>query len=382
MAVQRSLEVLIVGAGLAGLALCVGLRRSQRVAARVTLVELAAGPDDAGAGLLLTGNGLRVLDGFGLGAQVRAVGRRVEALRFADASGAELFRLPIPTAWPEFVSVHRARLRRTLLEAALPVVPRFGVHVARIAPTERAVDVVLSDGDQRSFDLVVGADGLHSAVRAAMPGAPVAAPIGEFRGWRCVVPGPFDLSEPVYLLGNGRTLLLHPLAGGDVYCGAGPVAGSAIPGGGSEREQLLAAFEGFGGVARAVLAAVADSTRLIPTLYWEVALEHWCAGRCVLVGDAAHASAPTLAQGASMAFEDAAVLCEELARDGAVPAALERYEARRRPRVTAVQRESRARMDANRPVAARQHAVRDQVLRRFGRQQLHAAWGPLMDTIP
>lgn len=371
-----------MGAGLAGLAFCVGLRRTHRLATRITLVELAPGADDAGAGLLLTGNGLRVLDGFGLGARVRAVGRCVGSVRFADASGAELFRLPIPAEWPEFVSVHRARLRRTLLEAALPVEPRFGVSVERIDPTESSVDVALSDGEHRSFDLVVGADGLHSAVRAAIPGASGASPIGDFRGWRCVVPGLFPLAEPIYLLGNGRTLLLHPLADGDVYCGAGPVSGSTDQGTGSELEQLLAAFDGFGGIARAVLGAIGDSTRLIPTLYWEVELAKWRTGRCVLVGDAAHASAPTLAQGASMAFEDAAVLCEELAREGAVPAALERYEARRRPRVTAVQRESRARMEANRPVEARQHAVRDQVLRRFGRQQLHAAWGRLMDSAP
>ena len=120
---------------------------------RVTLVELAAGPDDAGAGLLLTGNGLRVLDGFGLGTQVRAAGRRVEAVRFAEASGAELFRLPIPAAWPGFVSLHRARLRRALLEAARDAntesgeaatgyrwgEPRLRRHVQRILEAERSL---------------------------------------------------------------------------------------------------------------------------------------------------------------------------------------------------------------------------------------------------
>lgn len=388
MTAERPLEVLVVGAGLAGLALCVGLGR---LGARITLVEHAPALDDAGAGLLLTGNGLRVLDAFGLGAQARTAGRRVDAVRFADASGAERFRLPIRDPWPEFVSLHRARLRRILLEAARPIEPRWGVRVDRLEPVADGVGAALSDGEGRRFDLVVGADGVHSATREGLFGGAGAAAIEGFRGWRFVSPAPDLLPDPVYLLGNGRTLLLHPLAEGDVYCGAGPVACAAGSLGadadsgaesGAERAALLEAFSDFGGPARAVLDALDDSIRLIPTVYWEVDLPRWTRGHCVLVGDAAHASAPTLAQGASMAFEDAAVLCEELARGGPVPEALVRFEGRRRPRVVATQREARARMEANRPVSPRGLAVRDQVLRRFGRMQLEAAWGRLMDERP
>ncbi len=384
MTAVRGLEVLVVGAGLAGLALCAGLRR---LGARSELVELAAGPDDAGAGLLLTGNGLRVLEGLGLGAAVRAAGRPVRSVGFADARGETLFRLELPAAWPDFVSLHRARLRRLLLEAIRPLEPRWGVRFAGLEPAQGGVEVALSDGRRRRFDLVVGADGVHSAVREALFGAGRAAAIEGFAGWRCVLPGPapLALTEPLYLLGNGRTLLLHPLAAGEVYCGAGPVSGlergeGATPA--AERAALQRAFSDYGGLARAVLDRIDDSIRLIPTTYWEVVLERWRTERCLLIGDAAHASAPTLAQGASMAFEDAAVLCEELGRDGDVPAALVRFEARRRPRVQAVQRASRERMEANRPQDARAHALRDQVLRRFGRQQLHAAWGRWMETAP
>ena len=382
MAAERPLEVLVVGAGLAGLALCVGLGR---LGVRITLVEHAPALDDAGAGLLLTGNGLRVLDAFGLGARTRAVARRVDAVCFADAHGAERFRLPIREGWPDFSSVHRARLRRVLLEAARPVEPRWGVRVVRLEPSAEDVAVELSDGEHRRFDLVVGADGVHSAMRERLFGGAGPAAIEGFHGWRFVSRAEVVLPDPVYLIGNGRTLLLHPLADGEIYCGAGPVAdtGSLAAGDADdERSALRAAFAEFGGPARAVLDAIDDSTRLIPTLYWEVVLARWGEGRCVLLGDAAHASAPTLAQGASMAFEDAAVLCEELVRGGPVPDALARFERRRRPRVDGIQREARARMEANRPVSPRQLAVRDQVLRRFGRMQLEAAWGRLMDERP
>ncbi len=384
----RPLEVLVVGAGLAGLALCAGLGR---LGARITLVELAPALDDAGAGLLLTGNGLRVLEGFGLGAAAQAVGRRVEAVCFADADGVDRFRVPIRDPWPGFVSLHRARLRRVLLEAVRPLEPRWGVRVEALETAADGVLAALSDGERRRFDLVVGADGVHSATREMLFGPDRAEAIDGFHGWRFVSPGPVRLPDPVYLIGNGATLLLHPLAGGEIYCGAGPVAwpgpvargvsGDGVDAG-DERSALLAAFAAFGGPARGVLDAIDDSIRLIPTRYWEVVLEGWSRGHCVLVGDAAHASAPTLAQGASMAFEDAAVLCEELSRAGPVAEALVRFERRRRPRVLATQREARARMEANRPVSPRRLAVRDQVLRRFGRQQLETAWGRLMDELP
>lgn len=386
--VERSLEVLIVGAGLAGLALAAGLRR---LACRVTLLEKHPIVDDAGAGLLLTGNGLRALEriaafgggasgaGESLGERVRAAGRFVSSVGYTDATGRPLFHFEIPESWPPFLSLQHARLREILLAEASPIVPCIGIEGA-------------SGGHPPSggWDLVIGADGVHSDVRRALFGGPDPTPIGDYHGWRFVLPEGPALAEPVQMLGNGRTLLLHPLPDGAVYCGAGPVdpigsAGRDASGGlnpSGDRASLLAAFADFGGPAPAVLERIDDSTRLIATRYWEVALPRWRAGNRLLIGDAAHASAPTLAQGAAMAFEDAAVLCEELAGSGDLAQALDRYETRRWGRVVAVQRASRERMAANRPMDAHGLAVRDQVLRRFGRQQLEAAWRPWMETLP
>jgi 2-polyprenyl-6-methoxyphenol hydroxylase-like FAD-dependent oxidoreductase len=419
---QRPLDVLILGAGLAGLALAAGLRR---LAMRVTLLEKHPIEDDAGAGLLLTGNGLRALEriaaigagpeaGASLAARVRGAGRLVPGVRYADAAGRPLFRLAIPTAWPLFLSLRHARLREILLAEAEPVVPRIDVAAGVGHAAAAIAGALAAGGASGDWDLVIGADGVHSDARRALFGGPDPAPIGDYHGWRFLLPDGPSLAEPVQMLGNGRTLLLHPLPDGAVYCGAGPVApaarvvsgapgapdapdgsdGSRVAGranaafsasGSTDRagwEQLLEAFEGFGGEARAVLDRVDDSTRLIATRYWEVAPARWRSGNRLLIGDAAHGCAPTLAQGAAMAFEDAAVLCEELAGRGDPMGALDRYEARRWGRVAAVQRASRERMAANRPMDAHALAVRDQVLRRFGRQQLEAAWRPLMETMP
>jgi 2-polyprenyl-6-methoxyphenol hydroxylase-like FAD-dependent oxidoreductase len=131
-----------------------------------------------------------------------------------------------------------------------------------------------------------------------------------------------------------------------------------------------------------VLDSLDEATPLIPTQYWQVARAPWHRDRCVLVGDAAHASAPTLAQGAAMAFEDAGVLCDLLAEARDPESALEAFEKRRRDRVDTVQRESLARMEANRSLEPARLELRNQVLRKVGASQLAAAWGPLMERSP
>jgi FAD-dependent urate hydroxylase len=137
------------------------------------------------------------------------------------------------------------------------------------------------------------------------------------------------------MLGNGRTMLLRPLAGDEVYCGAGPVEDRHAAGSGSELVRLRAAFADFGGPAKLVLDDVDEQTNVIPTRYWHAPRVTWSRGRCVLIGDAAHACAPTLAQGAALAFEDAAVLCESLASREELRSSLRAFEERRSARVEA-----------------------------------------------
>jgi FAD-dependent urate hydroxylase len=183
------------------------------------------------------------------------------------------------------------------------------------------------------------------------------------------------------MVGNGRTLLLHPLPGAEVYCGAGPVAGPP-PSGGSELQRMRAAFAGFGGSAAHVLEGLDETVALIPTRYFHVEQSPWRRGRCVLIGDAAHACAPTLAQGGAMAFEDAFVLGECLRDGGELDAALAAFEQRRAPRVALVQAASLSRMAVNRPADVRGIAVRNALLRKIGAAQLLGAWSPLMERSP
>ncbi len=374
-------RVLVVGCGLAGLAAVRGLRA---LGIEVDAIELRGDFCEPGAGLLLTGNAVAALDRLGLGEAVRASGRIVRTIRFSDERADELFRLELGgrPRWPAFVSIHRSRLQQILLAHGEPVRVRPGLGVDAVEARDACVRVRLSNGETADYDLLVGADGVRSRVRELAFAAPAPEPLPGFGGWRFVTRCPEGLSDPLYMLGNGRSFLLHPLAGNEVYCGAGPVDERGATGDGSEHARLRAAFAAFGGPAKSVLENVDERTVLIPTRYWQAPSATWSSGRCVLIGDAAHTCAPTLSQGAALAFEDAAVLCELLAAGGPLRATLAAFETRRAARVGHVLRESGARMEANLEVEPARLALRNQVLRKLGARQLAAAWAPLMEQRP
>ena len=373
-------RVLVVGAGIAGLALA---HKLGSMGIAVDILERRPGPGSQGAGILLTGNAVRVFHELGLGQTLVERGRRVRVIRFTDTRERELFRVYCSgqPGWPEFVSIQREALQRILLGSVLPVVPRWGVTLASLYESGDGVEATLSDGTRARYGLVVGADGVHSELRRLLFGGPSIDPIKGFCGWRFLAKCPARLDAPQYMLGNGRTLLLHPLPGGEVYCGAGPVT-EAILEGASDLERIRGAYSTFGGCAAEVLASVTASTTLIPTRYWHLERRPWSAGSSVLIGDAAHPCAPALAQGGAMALEDAIVLGELIGGDARLADVLAAFEARRAPRVAHAQAESLRRMTANQPLDSRGLALRDSTLIKVGAARLLDAWAPLMEASP
>ena len=373
-------RVLVVGAGIAGLALA---RKLGSMGIEVDILERRPSPEAQGAGILLTGNAVRVFQELGLGRILVERGRRIRVIRFTDARQRELFRVDCSgqPGWPEFFSIQREALQRILLDAVLPVVPRWGMTLAFLYESPDGVEATLSDGTLARYGLVVGADGVHSELRRLLFGGPSVDPIKGFCGWRFLAKCPARLDAPQYMLGNGRTLLLHPLPGGEVYCGAGPVT-EAVLEGASDLDRMRSAFSTFGGCAAEVLASVTASTPLIPTRYWHLEQRPWYVGSCVLIGDAAHACAPALAQGGAMALEDAIVLGELIGEQASLAEVLAAFEARRAPRVAHAQAESLRRMSANHPLDARGLALRDSILINVGAARLLDAWAPLMEASP
>ena len=344
------MRVVVAGAGVGGLALAVACRAR---GIEATLCERAGELGDAGAGVQLGPNAVKVLDGLGLAAALRAVAFRPDAVEVRDAAdGRVLLRTPLgeraERRWgAPYLQLHRSDLQALLRGAALAA----GAELRLGAPVE-AADVAgglrLAGGDRVEGDVAVAADGLRSATAASLWGAESPRFTGQ-TAWRAVVDRSVVEAEvpPVAAVwtGPGRHLVHYPVRSGrEVNVVAVLEARSwreeawAVPG---DPAELRAAFAGWPAPVPQLLARVTTAWRW--ALFDRPPRPRWSRGRATLLGDAAHPMLPFLAQGAAMAIEDAQMLAHELAAAGdADPvAALARYEAARRPRTARVQAASR-----------------------------------------
>ena len=246
---------------------------------------------------------------------------------------------------------------------------RVGLAVEHLAQRDGIVSVELSDGTGGEYDLVVGADGIHSAVRRLTFEPPAAPrPVGQV-GWRFLAPRPREVTTWSVMLGRRSAFLTIPIDGDRVYCYCDVVS---TPVHDAPERVPVELFAGFAEPAATLLDAAVDVH--VSTIE-EVALDRWARERVVLIGDAAHATSPNMAQGAAMALEDALVLTDCLRKISTIPDAIAAFEARRRPRTDWVRAQTHRR-DRTRYLPP---AIRDNVLRLLGRRIFHANYRPLLD---
>jgi FAD-dependent urate hydroxylase len=354
-----TLRILVVGAGIAGLAAARGLRIA---GFRPTVVEELPATTVPAAGIYLPGNATRALRRLGLDAPLRPLGDLIFRQVFQDAQGSPLFELDVAALWAgvgESRALSRADLQQVLLSGVGGVV-RYDTAVRDLEVVDGAAKIEFGDGGMAEYDLVIGADGRRSTIRAKAGLGGAATPTGQIV-YRSVVSGGPALSEWTALLGRRSTFVVMPMGGRRLYCYADETA----PGAPNPADPKARVRELFGSFASPVPAIVEAMEKVQVARTDEVVLDSWSRGPVLLVGDAAHATAPTLAQGAAMAFEDAVVLGEVLrAGPDDIPAALRAYEMRRRPRCQHV-RERTVERDRTRDVPP---ALRDPMLRRRGQR--------------
>ncbi|WP_163989117.1 FAD-dependent monooxygenase [Pyxidicoccus caerfyrddinensis] len=335
MTTQTPRHVLIAGAGIGGLTLACALRRAGHT---VTVFERADALRWVGAGIIVQMNAAVALRRIGLSDAVAAAGASPTASAILRPSGATITRLPIQRLQQELgvpmTCLHRARLQGVLLEHAGSENVRLGLAVTGFRTDDHQVTVTLSDGSTVAGDVLVGADGLRSAVRSGLLGD---APLrySGYTSWRGISPEvpsarPGHVSET---WGRGARFGVVPIGFGQVYWYAtlnAPPGGQDAPG--TTRSRLQEVFRGWHAPIAELLAATPEDAIVRTDIHDRPPLQRWSHGRVTLLGDAAHPMTPNLGQGGCQAIEDAVVLSECLSTDADVTRALITYEQRRRER--------------------------------------------------
>jgi len=345
VASMASRRVLIVGAGIAGLTAAAALRRQS---IDVDVLEIGHSWIVSGSGIQQQANVVRALSGLGFRDEFLAAGFGFSRVRNYDREGRLVAETVLPRLAgfdsPAMIGIGRGVLHRLLQAAATRAGARvhLGTSIASVREVVGGAHVELTDGTAQRFDLVVGADGLQSRVRHQCFEESVAPRQLEQSLWSCLVPRPHELDS------------LMVQSGVNGHCGACPVSATqayvfvtaaAEPGGDPARNRLPARMRellsGYEGAVGALRELVGDelpvSHRRLETL---LVPRDWFRGHVLLIGDAAHACAPHLGQGAGMAIEDAVVLAEEMGQSQPVGQALSRFMDRRRERVGFVWRAS------------------------------------------
>lgn len=331
------LDVIVVGGGIAGLAVAAGLHQC---GAQVLVLEQAGGFREVGAGLQISPNGARVLQALGLGAALSQSAMRSRAVVLHEGANArQVMRLDLPKGGAGFHLVHRADLIALLASALDGVTTRFVAQVAQVNTQGPRPSVTLQGGEVLAADLIVGADGLHSVLRPALQDGVVTPAF--FTGqvaWRALIPEhPDTVPEAQVFMGPGRHLVSYPLRDGRMRNIVAVEERKAWASEGWNHPDnpvnLRAAFKHFGGPVPDWLAQV--QTVYLWGLFRHPVAQHWHNGHAAILGDAAHPTLPFMAQGANMALEDAWQLVRCL-QHAPIGRALHNYQNARRDRVTRV----------------------------------------------
>tara|TARA_R110000772_G_scaffold77139_25_gene166306 strand:- start:306 stop:1484 length:1179 start_codon:yes stop_codon:yes gene_type:complete len=350
------MKAVIVGGGIGGLnaALCF-----HKYGWDVEICEQAAELGEVGAGIQISPNGMKVMRALGIDEQIEIAGFRPRATQFRmGQSGQPIF--TASTAEYEeifgapYLHIHRADLLEILNEALNERVSgaiRTGATVTGYGQSQDKAWALLADGSKVAGDMLVGADGIRSAIRSQMIGTDEPVFTGNV-AWRAVVPieklgrnAPLPVSSAWF--GEGKHAVTYLLRGGKLANFVGVVErddwkSESWTEEGS-RTDALADFSGWHPTITTLLEQADSFYRW--ALFDRAPLDQWIDGRVALLGDACHPMLPFMAQGAVQAIEDGYVLARCLAEQDSIDTALSVYFNARYDRTANVQAAARSNMD-------------------------------------
>ncbi|HEV7449030.1 MAG TPA: FAD-dependent monooxygenase [Candidatus Paceibacterota bacterium] len=318
------MRVLISGGGIAGVALAYFLQKDHAV----TIVEKASHWRTIGLAVGIWTNGLKILDDLPLSKEFKASAFPVHAGAGLSAQGETLFQIPFDRPDMTTHTFERDALHRALTDLLEGPLVRFNTTIMSILQLESSVEVSFSDGTKDTFDLVVGADGVHSKVRELTFGAHVLHDYGWNGLGAWISPSSPHFPGYYILCTAGESILSLPYrdkqAVGLLYKSSDP----AWPKKPATPEEVLERFPTLRDKIEKIAHSIENFDSMIYGKMQYPKLREWHRGRVVVVGDAKHAMTPLTGAGTSFALEDALVLSQEVNLHP-LPDALANFAARR-----------------------------------------------------
>jgi 2-polyprenyl-6-methoxyphenol hydroxylase-like FAD-dependent oxidoreductase len=335
------MRVLIVGGGIGGLAAALALRRE---GFEPEVYERAPALLEVGAAIAVWPNAFRVLERLGLGEAVLARAGRMRSVRWLGRDGRLYNHFTFPATAAPAVALHRADLQGALLRELPAGSVHLGKTFAGFDVEGEEVRARFDDGTEVACDVLVGADGLHSRVRAQLlgDGEPLYRGYTVWRGVARLEHAALQTGTASEIYGAGQRFGVGPVGLGRTgWWATANEPPAAAESAAEHAPKLLRLFDGWCAPVRELIEATPTETILRNAAYDRPAAARWGVLAVTMLGDAAHPMTPNLGQGGCVAVEDAAVLARCLKKYGDARQALRAYESRRRARAARVASYSR-----------------------------------------
>jgi len=325
-------QIAIIGGGIGGLTAALALQQS---GFQAEVFEQAPELLEVGSAIAIWSNAMRVLQRLQLTEKILECAGIVEELRWMDQNGFLLNRVSISNAASPAVALHRSDLQRTLRQA----LPQSSIHLGHtlVAHQQQRDKMIatFANGSSVESDFLIGADGVHSRVRAQFinDGAPLNRGYTIWRGTSQVTPAAISPGVGMELYGRGRRFGIGPVGFGRI--------GWWATGNAAYADKLHDLFVGWYAPVMELIEATPPSTILKNVATDRNPMKRWGAGRMTLLGDAIHPTTPNLGQGGCQAMEDALILTRCFEKYGASEEAVRNYERLRQTRTATLTRISR-----------------------------------------
>ncbi|GAA5529023.1 FAD-dependent monooxygenase [Herpetosiphon gulosus] len=333
---QHKRRILIVGGGIAGLTLGYWLKHHGE---QPTIIEQAAQRRDEGYGIDFSGSGWDVAQRMGILAELEGRQIQVESMLLKNSQGQTIVKQPLAPlreALPHpMLHLMRPELEAVLADALpsdLPV--RYATTIVRLEQYAEYVEVRFNDGRVEQFDLVIGADGIHSQVRQMVfgPESQFAHPLGyTFATFKVPQLEAYGANATMLIEPQRQATIYPDRRGGFLMMLAYRIQQTQLPAPDQRKAMLQTEYRKAGWLVPQLIDSINQQSAFYCDVISQIRMPRWSQGRVALVADAAHCLTLISGQGAATAMGGAYVLAEELAKTADHQAAFQAYEQRMRP---------------------------------------------------